>query len=552
MVTKLAASTPFVLHQATSHATEKEIRSAIAVLVKMSYAEPTRDDWTQIARDLSRQLRVDYRIVRGVLEKLSAGVPADKRRAGGGRKHRIIPGTAKADVLVGSLRCGFGSRHTATFINELGVSPSKKPIHKTTVARTAKRQFGMVCSKRKTTKTGSRDVESKWAVSRLAICLQFANDLATRTRELEGTLFVDEHSEYCILGDKGHHGQANHHEWRAPMKDGKYCDAAGGGVLEPQIPYRKPKNPARADGIFGVCAPTPLGGRRREGRRMAPCRYRGKVIGMAAYEKALLAEFERVRALGRNAREKGTRSVWLDHIHTINPYEARFGNEWRAHLPGSFAITSIQVLVDHVIAEGNRLFSDTRFAGTWSIYHDALPQWWEQRTQEYIRERGFADRQWRANDDTDLLIAGHYRGKLMGDSPELMPLDSSLFSDLIEKVAWLVVSTAALVEEKYSMATPNEAWRTMVAAWTQVPEKRIVDDIDRFAVALGAIITAKGAYVSDCDLRNGHRRLMQRLVRGRTRAEDGGCESITERLNKGLEEVKKSWAGMTENLSAPE
>ena len=208
--------------------------------------------------------------------------------------------------------------------------------------------------------------------------------------------------------------------------------------------------------------------------------------------------------------------------------------------------------MDHVIAEGNRLFSDTRFAGTWSIYHDALPQWWEQRTQEYIRERGFADRQWRANDDTDLLIAGHYRGKLMGDSPELMPLDSSLFSDLIEKVAWLVVSTAALVEEKYSMATPNEAWRTMVAAWTQVPEKRIVDDIDRFAVALGAIITAKGAYVSDCDLRNGHRRLIQSLVRGRTRAEDSGCESITERLNKGLEEVKKSWAGMTENLSAPE
>ena len=36
----------------------------------------------------------------------------------------------------------------------------------------------------------------------------------------------------------------------------------------------------------------------------------------------------------------------------------------------------------------------------------------------------------------------------MGDSPELMPLDSSLFSDLIEKVAWLVVSTAKLEKEK--------------------------------------------------------------------------------------------------------
>ena len=95
---------------------------------------------------------------------------------------------------------------------------------------------------------------------------------------------------------------------------------------------------------------------------------------MAAYEKALEAEFERVRVLGRNAQEKGTRSVWIDHIHAINPYKSRFGDEWRSHLPGSFSITSIKVLVDHVINEGNRLFADTRFADTWSIYHDALPQ----------------------------------------------------------------------------------------------------------------------------------------------------------------------------------
>jgi hypothetical protein len=549
----MAASTPFVLHEATPPASEKEVRSAIAVLIKMSHLEPVREEWNVIARSISSQLRCDFRVVCGVLQKLAEGVPPEKRREGGGRKPRIISGTAKADVLVGSLRAGFGSRNTASFINELGVSPRKRPISKMTVARAAKRQFGMVCGKRQTTKTGSRDVESKWAVSRLAICLQFSNDLATKTLELEGTLFVDEHSEFCILGAKGHHGQANKYEWRAPMKEGRYCHAEGGGCLEPQVPYRKPKNPSRADGIFGVCSPTPLGGRRREGRRMTPCRYRGKVIGMSAYEKALESEFERVRVLGQNAREKGTRSVWMEYIHTANPYKARYNDEWREKLPGSFAITSIQVLVDHVIDEGNRLFADTRFKNTWTIYHDALPQWWERRTQEYIGEQGFADRQWRSNGETDLLIANHYRGKLMGDSPELMPLDSSLFSDQIEKVAWLVVSTAALSEEeRYSMATPNQAWRTMVAAWSQVPEKRILEDIDRFVAALDSIIAAKGAYVSDKDLRNGHRRLMQRLVRARTRAEDGVHVATTERLHKGLEEVKKSWAGMTANLSAPE
>ena len=37
--------------------------------------------------------------------------------------------------------------------------------------------------------------------------------------------------------------------------------------------------------------------------------------------------------------------------------------------------------------------------------------------------------------ETNCRVAAHYRGKLMGDSPELMPLNSSLFDDLIEKVA---------------------------------------------------------------------------------------------------------------------
>ena len=102
----------------------------------------------------------------------------------------------------------------------------------------------------------------------------------------------------------------------------------------------------------------------------------------------------------------------------------------------------------------------------------------------------------------------------MGDSPELMPLDSSLFCDLINKVAWLVVTTAGMGDERYSMGTPDRAWRTMVDAWELVPEARIRQDVGRFVSVLDAIIAAGGAYVGDLDLRNGHRRDMQRLVRG--------------------------------------
>ena len=64
--------------------------------------------------------------------------------------------------------------------------------------------------------------------------------------------------------------------------------------------------------------------------------------------------------------------------------------------------------------------------------------------------------------------------------------------------------------------------------------------------------TAKAPYFPDKNLRNGHRQLIQRLVQGRTIANDAGYESITERLNKGFDEVKKSWAGMMESLLVPE
>ena len=45
---------------------------------------------------------------------------------------------------------------------------------------------------------------------------------------------------------------------------------------------------------------------------------------------------------------------------------------------------------------------------------------------------------------------------------------------------------------------------------------------------------------------------MHRLVQGRAIADDTGYKSITECLNKGFDEVKKSWAGMTESLLVPE
>ena len=36
------------------------------------------------------------------------------------------------------------------------------------------------------------------------------------------------------------------------------------------------------------------------------------------------------------------------------------------------------------------------------IYHDRLSQWWEKECQEYIKDRGFGDRQWKLRGASNL------------------------------------------------------------------------------------------------------------------------------------------------------
>ena len=79
---------------------------------------------------------------------------------------------------------------------------------------------------------------------------------------------------------------------------------------------------------------------------------------------------------------------------------------------------------------GNRIFKGSTHEDDWCIYHDRLAQWWEPDAQNYLHEdNNFGHRQWRVVGETNGHISKYYQGSLMGDSPELMPLDSSLFND---------------------------------------------------------------------------------------------------------------------------
>ena len=55
----------------------------------------------------------------------------------------------------------------------------------------------------------------------------------------------------------------------------------------------------------------------------------------------------------------------------------------------------------------------------------------------------------------------------------------------------------------------------MCKVWENAPSlARVIQDVDRFLVALRKIIAAEGCYVEEFDARHGHRRAMQKAVKG--------------------------------------
>jgi hypothetical protein len=177
-------------------------------------------------------------------------------------------------------------------------------------------------------------------------------------------------------------------------------------------------------------------------------------------------------------------------------------------------------VMDHCVAEGNRIYKGTPHEDTWRLYHDKLGQWWEEGAQAYLAQvHQMRHRQWHAEGATNDLIVKRYQNSLTGDQPECQPLDNTYFGDLKEWMGKMVVMTQLLKdddENKYTMRTPNQCWRTMCHVWdsdSMMSSERIVKCINHnLPKAYAAIVKADGAYVPDCDLRNGHRATTQSAV----------------------------------------
>ena len=418
--------------------------------------------------------------------------------------------------------------------------------------------------RRQTKKSGTIDTSANWAIASLAQVEQQLAQLAAGAGDhralrqckregwtpikLEQIFWWDErHRKVCL-------GCLSSYEWRFPVDPNdheSFLSFEDGGVLPPEMPRTSAKYLSEARKSFGVMMKRQPDGS-FAGHRAKPFDYTSrKMISLAKYRARVKQEVARVANLtgGIWATAPKKNDILKTHHSSQTRVKELAGGRYEALYPGpirpgkpntpecwgeefleprkewewrvreviahsSSPAICVTDMMDHIIAEGNRLFADTDYRDSWIIGHDALSVWWEKESLDYLHTvKGFRpDRYLCAQGETNA-DNRYYRGSLVGNRPELMPLDSHLNADHEYGLMWHVAITSDLDKDdpkKFKMGTPQEVSDAMDRTWEIFPApERIVEDILRFPVALQRIKDVKGAVVPEMDNRTGRRVISQ-------------------------------------------
>ena len=235
-----------------------------------------------------------------------------------------------------------------------------------------------------------------------------------------------------------------------------------------------------------------------------------------------------------------------------NPYEARYGENWREEMKkysrsGLTRFKCVTDLVEHMDRETKKCFKDTPFADTYYWSHDALSQMCDKRCTDWMIEKGFY-KHWMKpelecndvvitqTDDGKAKHNHHYKGRPVGDQPELMPLDASLNWDIDCSLNMHVLMTSHLKKDdplKFSKATPKEISRAILKIYdpqkgVAPTSKRIIQDVKRVLTSIVTIVEAGGKVVPGLVNRNGHRRRQSTGRKYYPRRTDQSIKTMTE------------------------
>jgi hypothetical protein len=511
---------------------EPDERTAIKT-VYTQIGKPPPSDWAGKGGTISvirRRLNLggSPRKVRRTLEDLAAqGDAFDPKAASrrGGRKRKLS--VVECEIAADMLRRGLGLSQSTITLNVIRAKNNQGKVARTTVRDSVRALVG--AESRRTVKraTGNKDKDSNWAKARLQQAKQYKDQLArggvATTRraalvacaglELCQIAWWDEKHSKCVLGPSGKF------QWTFTVgPDFRFLAPENGGKLFEPAKVIQPKFDQEARFAFGVMMKRADGGRREVGVRLPPFEYTGKkMLGLAAYEKAVREE------VTKTATKKG---CWAPYNPTAaqaldarylegGRYFLKFGDDWRDKIDDALKLVCVTRLIDHIIAACDDAFRDTPYASTYVIAHDALSQFTEAGAQKYLADKGFGPA--RLLGPSGGTNAGtRYATRAVGDSPELMPLDSNLFSDYSNAMKFHRAVTWDLDADdplKFKFGTPKEVGSTMRRVWEVCPSsERIVQDIKRFPAALDKIIAAEGAYVPELDKRTGRRTRATRAI----------------------------------------
>lgn len=133
----------------------------------------------------------------------------------GGRKRLLKDDPVWTDIYVDTMKTGCGSVLASEHTNILRGRFGYKPLHKSTYSRAAVTDREAKVHATKTTKSGSRDPESKWSVARYLFAMQLCHQLQG-TAEFCRCYEMRSFSVYQVLWVRCHPLQSQHFSQRLP------------------------------------------------------------------------------------------------------------------------------------------------------------------------------------------------------------------------------------------------------------------------------------------------------------------------------------------------
>ena len=228
----------------------------------------------------------------------------------------------------------------------------------------------------------------------------------------------------------------------------------------------------------------------------------------------------------------------IDHRKADNPYELKYGLNWRLKIdktPTMKLVRPVSDMIHHMVTETSNALKGSEYEGKALFYHDALSQLTEKKTMEWMEKNEFEGRKiskmWIKPEmgcNAEIKLSNgkttkDYAGRPPGNSPEFMPLGTTLNQDIHKAVNTQVAATYFLPKDhplKFSLATPA----TIEHAYGRVhcpnydkknsaipTSRQIKQDINKVFYALLTVMRAEGKVVQGLASRRGHRAYVNSL-----------------------------------------